>query len=418
MRRIPRNPLYVGLGLAVSGTAVYVFLALAGRALGPEAYAPLAVLWSLVFLAGPGLFSPIEQELGRALAARRAHGHGGGPVLRRAAAAGLGFAIALALAVIMAMSPLRDQLFDGETLLVVAFALSLVGYAAFYCARGTLAGTDRFAAYGGMLAGEALLRVIAGAVLIAVGVGAGGLGVVVALAPFAALVFAWPARREVHSEGPPAPWAELSGNLGWLLLGSLFTQVLVQAAPVAVKWLAGPDEGAVAGRLLAGLLLTRVPLYLWQALFAAMLPALSGLAAAGDEHGFRRTLARIAAAAATLCAVALVGTAILGPWALELLFGSEYALGRGDLLMLVGATAGVVMAQSLSSGLIALGRHDAAAWAWIIGAAVFLVVTALGSDLLTRVELGLLAGCVSATVAMAALLIPTITRRSWTPIAS
>ena len=51
--------------------ALLVPLVLSARALGHEAYAPLSVLWALVFLVGPGFFLPIEQEIGRALAARR-----------------------------------------------------------------------------------------------------------------------------------------------------------------------------------------------------------------------------------------------------------------------------------------------------------------------------------------------------------
>src|SRR4051794_35194797 len=116
--RVPRNPLYVACGLAVSGAAVYAFLAVSGRALGPAAYAPLAALWALVFLLGPGLFGPLEQELARALSSRRAAGVGSAPVIRRAALAGGCFALALALLTLALSAPLRDRLFDGDELLV------------------------------------------------------------------------------------------------------------------------------------------------------------------------------------------------------------------------------------------------------------------------------------------------------------
>jgi O-antigen/teichoic acid export membrane protein len=409
--RVPRRPLYVALGLAVSGLSIYAFLAVAGRALGPERYASLAALWALVFLAGPGLFGPLEQELARALSSRRASGVGAAPVIRRAALAGLTFAGVLAIIVLVASSTLSDDLFDGNELLVVSFALSLVGYAGFYLARGLLAGSDRFGRYGVLLAAEALVRLAAGIVLAVAASGPGAYGLAVGLAPFIALPLVWrPARRELSGHGPPAPWGELTGMLGWLLMGSLAAQVLVNAGPVVVKWLAGPGEGAEAGSLLAGLLLTRAPLYLFQAVAAAMLPALSALVVAGNEAAFRRLLGRIVGMAGLVCLATLVATAVAGPAALQLLFGPEYGLGRLDLLALAGATVGVILAYTFGSALIALGRHRASSVGWVIGMAAFLVVTALGSDLLTRVEVGLLAGCLGAAGTMALLLAQSVGR--------
>ena len=46
-----------------------------------------------MFLAGPGLFLPLEQEISRALAERRARNQGGVPVVRRAATIGVGLGL-------------------------------------------------------------------------------------------------------------------------------------------------------------------------------------------------------------------------------------------------------------------------------------------------------------------------------------
>ena len=62
----------VGVGLIVAGLSAYGFLVLADKALSKDAYSPLGVLWSIVFLIGPGLFLPLEQEISRALAERSA----------------------------------------------------------------------------------------------------------------------------------------------------------------------------------------------------------------------------------------------------------------------------------------------------------------------------------------------------------
>src|SRR5256886_4870223 len=85
---LPEGTLAVGAGLIVSGVTSYGFRAISARALGPERYAPLGVLWALTYVVCPGVFLPLEQEVGRALSSRRAKGLGGGPLIHRAALAG------------------------------------------------------------------------------------------------------------------------------------------------------------------------------------------------------------------------------------------------------------------------------------------------------------------------------------------
>src|SRR2546421_4256098 len=95
---LPEGTLAVGAGLIVSGVTSYGFLAISARALGPERYAPLGVLWALTYVVCPGVFLPLEQEVGRALSSRRARGVGGGPLIHRAALAGGGAAVGLVAA--------------------------------------------------------------------------------------------------------------------------------------------------------------------------------------------------------------------------------------------------------------------------------------------------------------------------------
>ena len=66
----------VAAGLGVLGLASFAFLSVSGRALGPAELAPLGTLWVLINAIGPALFQPLEQEVGRAVAERAAHGQG------------------------------------------------------------------------------------------------------------------------------------------------------------------------------------------------------------------------------------------------------------------------------------------------------------------------------------------------------
>jgi Mg/Co/Ni transporter MgtE len=63
-----------------------------------------------------------------------------------------------------------------------------------------------------------------------------------------------------------------------------------------------------------------------------------------------------------------------------------------------------MLALAIVQALIALGRHARSAVGWVVGLTVFIVVTAMGTTLLTRIELGFVSGAVTALLVAAALL--------------
>ena len=71
---VPEGTYAVGLGLVISGIAAYVFQILAFRALPKAEYTALNGLWVIAFVLAPGFFLPLEQEVCRAIAHRRAQG--------------------------------------------------------------------------------------------------------------------------------------------------------------------------------------------------------------------------------------------------------------------------------------------------------------------------------------------------------
>jgi hypothetical protein len=78
---------------------------------------------------------------------------------------------------------------------------------------------------------------------------------------------------------------------------------------------------------------------------------------------------------------------------------------RRDLGLLAVGSAAFILALTLAQGLIALRGYRAAAMSWVVGIVVFVVATALGHDLLLRVELGFAFGSLAAAAAMGALLV-------------
>jgi O-antigen/teichoic acid export membrane protein len=165
---------------------------------------------------------------------------------------------------------------------------------------------------------------------------------------------------------------------------------------LTVKVLASPAEQASASRFLASLVIARVPLFLFQAVQASLLPKLAGLAGAGRHAEFRRGLSRLLTAVLVVVAVAVIGAWTLGPWVVRLLFGEGFELGHHDLGLLAAASGAYMVALTFAQALIALSRYLWAALGWLAGVVGFIFVTAVGSDLILRAELGFLAGSLGA----------------------
>lgn len=403
---LPEGTLAVGAGLVIQGLTAYVFFIVAARALGPEKYSSLSVLWTLVFFAAPGFLFPLEQEVSRGVSSRRAVGAGAGPVIRRAAVLGGGLVLGLIAITVLLARPILDHLFDGQVLLLVALILSLPAYAAVHLTRGALSGRGRFTSYGTLLGGEGSLRVVAVVGLALMGVrSTGAYGLLIALPAVAALAVVLGRERGLVEHGAPAAWSELSGALTWLLVGAVLAQGFVNASVPLVKILAGEGEEAIAGQFQAGLIITRVPLFLFQAVQASLLPKLAGLAAEGRSTDFRSGLRRLVLVVVVIGALATLGAFLVGPAVLRLAFGSGFdKLTNADLGYLALASAAFMLAQALSQALIALSGHAKAALGWMSAIVVFVVATALGEGLLPRVELGLVTGSLAGVVAMALLL--------------
>jgi len=402
---LPEGTLAVGAGLIVSGVTSYGFLAISARALGPEKYAPLGVLWALTYVVCPGVFLPLEQEVGRALSSRRARGLGGGPLIHRAALAG-GIAAAVLIAVTGASAPLSlGSFFNHKVLLLIALMVSLAGYYVEFLVRGVLSGNGRFGSYGIILGSEALLRMLACAGLAVVGVDSvGPYGVIIGIAPIAATLLGVRKERNLVKPGPDAPWSELSSALGYLLAGSVMAQLLVNAGVFAVQLLADAEQKGkhgVAGRFLNGLIIARIPLFMFQAVQAALLPKLAHLAGAGRHADFRTGLKRLLLVVVAIGGLATVVAFAIGPFVVTTMFGADFRLSHTDLGYLAAASAVYMLALALAQALIALKDYPRVVVGWAVGLVVFVIVTALSHDLLPRVEQGFLAGSVASAIAMA-----------------
>ncbi|MBV9832700.1 MAG: hypothetical protein JOZ82_13995, partial [Marmoricola sp.] len=175
-----RSAVTVGIGILALGLSASIYLVLAGRAVGPSAFAGLGVQWTLVYTLGIGLFMPFEQEISRQVAHRGELGQGARPVVRKAALAAAGLCAGIVVLVLVTLPWLYDLAFFGNPALVAGLLLALVGLAGQYLMRGTFSGSGAFGCYSAQITTESVVRGVGTIVLFAAGVHS--------VAPYALLV--------------------------------------------------------------------------------------------------------------------------------------------------------------------------------------------------------------------------------------
>ena len=405
-RSYGRGARILSVGIATTGLVTFAYFSLASHALSAVDYKGISVLWSVMFLIISIIYRPVEQLLSRTISSRRARGFESGHPLRTAVAIQAAFAALFLVVALAGRERIQDDVFDGSAELYWVLVVGVVAYAASYFARGWLAGHSRFGLYGGLVLLESCSRCLfALAVVIGIFSGQGAVALGIAAAPLVSLmVVPWALRGR-----DPAPPADAAGG-GELGANTRFAAAVLVIMAAEQALLNGPvvaaditsKDAAMAGFVFNVLLITRAPLQLFQAIQTSLLPHLSGLAATDSGADFRRALKITMQAIAGFAGIVVLGLALIGPWAMGVLFGGDFDYARGGLV-LVGFGMGFhLTAGTLNQAALARDRAGLAAATWLGCAALFLlwVFATPMDDPLLAVEIGYCA----TTAALAAVL--------------
>lgn len=381
-------------GAVLGAILAYAFQRAGGMAIGPEAFAPISVLWTLLFILATVLLVPVEQYVTREVASgRRAIPHDLKPMWALAtiaAALGGGF-VALTL----------EDLFEGDWQYVAHIVLLMVGYALLFFGKGVLAGTRRFATVGWVLIVENGARLVIGIIVIQLFADAPSLAWAMVAGGFATLALRWWRFDRGDSGRPSAPPRRfLAGYVG----GTATSQVLLAGAPLAVAALGGSP--ALISIVFITFTLYRAPMTFIFAVQGRILPYLVRLHHDGDDLKLGRIAMGVVGGGAALAAMGgLVGW-LVGADVVELLFGSEFAPSRVVAGLAAGGVVAASAAQIASQTLVAEARTSRLTIAWSGGLLVGLVALLLipgGPDV--RVAVAFAAGEVTALTLMGILAI-------------
>ncbi|MDA2983224.1 MAG: hypothetical protein O3A34_04065 [Actinomycetota bacterium] len=386
---IPEGTISIGIGLLIAGVTIYIFFKIGQQALGQEEFKPLVSLWFVMFAIAPGFFLPVEQELSRAIAHRRALGQGTTPVVKKVALL-CGAIVAFLVALILVLSPvINDNLFEGQAVITASLAIAIVSYGLLYFTKGLSSGLGKFPAYGFIVGSDGAIRVVACTILLVAGVTAlSAYSIIIVITPVIGVMVVYLAGQLRTDPGPPAAWSEITG--------SIFAAALVNAGPITVDLLGDKSDAIRVTQFGNAVLLTRVPLFLFQAVQAALLPRLTRLAARGDLDEFKVGFRRLVMLVIAVGVIGIVGAFLFGPFFLDLVYGG--GIDRRTLTLLAIASAIYMMALAIAQAVIALRGHRHVALGWLL-AFISYVVSAwtVSDDLFLRVEVALV---VSSAVAL------------------
>jgi O-antigen/teichoic acid export membrane protein len=402
---IPAGTFSVGTGLAIASVTAYAFVVVTLNALSGEAKAAFSAFWAVVFVIGPGFFLPLEQEIARALAHRRALGVGGRPLAVRAIRMGAILTTVLVVAVVAATPWLSESIYHGDDLFAVSLALSLVSFCMLHMTRGVLAGEGSFRPYGELLAIDASVRVVLALGLASMGVHSGAVfALCLGISPLVALPIVLLRSRPDLRPGPDAPISELSVNLGWLLAASVLVQLVSYAPLLGVNLLATDADTAIVTGFASAFFVARLPILAFQAVQGTLLPKLAGLAGAGRHDEFRRGFNRLMMVVVVIALLGTAGAYLAGPTVGGILF-SDFTMSAGALALLAAGSGVFIIALTIAQALVALGDHRITAIAWTFGLVGSVIVMATVSGLELRVDLGFLVGSTISGIVMGAVLL-------------
>jgi O-antigen/teichoic acid export membrane protein len=402
-RSYGRGAAVLSVGIGVTGLVTYTYFSLASHSLADDEYGRISLLWSAVFVVVSVLYRPVEQLLSRTIAERSAERR----VLRVAATIQAGLAAAFVVVALALRGQVEDGLFGGSSTLYWILVATVVAYAASYFARGFLAGHHRFGAYGLLVLLEATSR-CSFAVAVAVGITEGQSAVALGMiaAPIASLAVvpfvtrSAPFIDAMNKRGRVEPEGEFTLAHGTefaaaVLLVMLAEQTFLNAGPLVVKATeAGAEGAALAGFTFNVLLIARAPLQLFQSIQAPILPHLTRMRAAGEAEAFERSVSVTVRAIAAFAATAALALLAVGPWAMDLLFGSDVDYARGGLALIAAGMGLYLIAATLNQAALARGKANQAAACWVMSATAFVAFLLLPGwdNRVVQVEVGYAGG--------------------------
>jgi hypothetical protein len=374
------------LATAISGVAAYVVTWLVPHRVGFANYAIFAVFWSFIYLL-VGALSGIQQEVTRAT---RPIGAGAAST-HRAGKFALGSA-SVVVVVIVATAPLWvNAAFPAEGwLLVWPLAVGAASYVLVAVLAGSLYGISQWLPLAGMMIADALLRLLAVAVVLLFTKDVVALAWAVALPFPGAIALLWPfIRRSIVGRSElDVGYRAITWNVLRTVLAAASTGAMVSGFPLLLGLASGGQPKATVGLYILTITLTRAPLIV----VAMSLQSYFTVTFRDTVDTFWRVFLRLQAAILIGgFALAALGW-LIGPAVFAFLFPGERQPEGWFIAVLVLSSALVAALCVSAPAVLARSQHHVYTAGWLAGAVATIVALVLPLDFTARTVTALFVG--------------------------
>jgi O-antigen/teichoic acid export membrane protein len=380
------------LGTMVSALSVYIFQVIAGRMLGTDGFAPIGVMWTVMFLVFTVLLLPVEQYVTRHLTitgGRTAGDRTGIFLVAGTIALGILLGVGFVLATL-------DRFFAGAAVYGAVMLLNLSGRSLLAIARGYLAGRRRFHAYGAAIAIEGASLVALSLFVAVASPTTLAFAIAMSLGPLSVLLVR-PFSGGYCGEPLQKATSQGVGFLGPLIIATGASQLVLSVGPIVVGFVGG--TAAAISVFFITFTLFRGPVTSSYNIVARVLPDFTALAASGEQHRLSAWAGKLGLIG--VATVIVFGTSgwILGPAVVDFLYGGEFRPSSQLAALGAAGVGAALIALFLNQIYIARGETGRMALVWVSSLVVAGIVLAVTTtEPVIRVGTAFLAGEATAMV--------------------
>lgn len=383
----------MGTATLLSALCGYAVLYLAARDLDPAGFSVFGVFWGAFGLV-TGAANGLLQETTREVRFAREAGTGLAATAHTRPLRVAGLTGVVAAAAVAGSSPLwSGHVFvEARWLSVGLLCFGLANFAVHATLLGSLAGANRWTAYGALMVTDAGIRVAVATATFVIGWGLIGFlwATVAGAVAWLLLLATSPAARSAARLLTPLGTVEFLRGAAHSITAAGASAILVMGFPVLLQATYG-ELGAEGGVVILAVTVTRAPLLV-------PLTAMQGnlIAHFVDQRDRRlRALVTPAVSVAALGAVGAAAAGLLGPWLLRTVFGPDYVAGGLLLAGLTTAATAIALLTLTGAATVAAALHRAYALGWVGATVASTLLLLLPLDLPARTVIALLCGPVA-----------------------
>ena len=393
------------IATAVAGVAAYVVTWLVPRSIGLADYAVFAVFWSSVYLV-VGALNGIQQEVTRGT---RRVDPAAPTGVSRARTFGV-VAGAIVFLAVIGTAPLWVSAVFPETGwgLVWPLAIGAASFVMVAVLAGSFYGVSAWVPIALMITVDALLRLVAVAVVLSFTTDVVPLAWAVVLPFPVTITLLWPFVRQaiVGKSQLDVGYRTLTWNVSRTILAAAATGVMVSGFPLLLGLTSRSEPKGVVGLYILTITLTRAPLIV----VAMSLQSYFLVIFRDHSTTFWRQFLRLQALVFSGGIVLAAGGWLLGPMVFRFLFPTALQPSGGFIAVLVASSALVGSLCVSAPAVLARSQHFVYVAGWVAGALVTIASLLLPIDFTSRTVVALICAPIAALLVHASYLLVSASR--------